>query len=161
MRKESLATKDKDNNNLFWFLVAAGLIGISFSAASDYAKKLIRERAGGKCEACGGKVKGNGIVGHLDHAKVMGNDGSHNNRYNSPTNLRLHCLHCEAEWHLQHIGRAKDIGLEEFQNNGSVMANLMNLYYYNSKRKFWALYDRYQEQIDELFKKFEKELPKR
>lgn len=161
MKKESLTVPEKDNRRLLWLLAAGGLIGLSFAGASDYAKRLVRERAGGRCEACGDKVKNNGIVGHMDHAKVMSKNGQHNNRYNSVTNLRLHCLSCEAEWHIQHIGRAKDIGLNEFENNGSVMSNLMNLYYYNSKKKFWALYDRYQDQIDELFKKFDRELPKR
>lgn len=161
MRKESLTTEDKSSNKLWWLLAAGGLIGLSFAGASDYAKRLVRERAGGKCEACGESVTGNGIVGHLDHSKVMATNGHHHNRYNSPTNLRLHCLPCEAEWHIQHIGKAKDIGLDEFENNGSVMSNLMNLYYYRSKRKFWDLYDRYQDQIDWLFNKFQRELPKR
>lgn len=160
MKKESLTTQEHDYSKLLWLLAVGSLVSLSFGAASGGAKRLVKERAGGKCESCGEVVGNRGVIGHLDHTKMLEN-GHHSNRYNVVNNLRLHCLSCEAAWHIQHIGRAKDIGLTEKNNNASVAGNLMNLYYYHSKKKFWQLYELYKDQIDELFKKLGRELPKK
>ena len=76
MRKEYLPPKDRDNSKWWWLLATAGLVGLSFAGASDSAKRFVRERAGGKCESCGEKVKGEGIVGHLDQDRLNVDGGA-------------------------------------------------------------------------------------
>ena len=160
MRKEADNTTNSEViSKILWLLSIGALVGLSFGAASESSKRLVRERAGGKCESCGEFVGNGGVIGHLDHTRMLEN-GHHSNRYNVVNNLRLHCLSCEAEWHLQHVGRAKDIGLTEKNNHNSTLGNLNHLYLF-SKKKFWKLYDRYKATIDQLYEKLEKELPER
>ncbi|MFZ5438187.1 MAG: HNH endonuclease [Patescibacteria group bacterium] len=164
MRKELLPVinnQEKTPNQLWWWLVGvSAIVGLSLAAASDSAKRGVRERAGGRCENCGEQVGSAGVVGHLDHTKILAKNGHRSNRYNTLNNLRFHCYSCEAEWHLQHIGRARDIGLSEKDNYSSSIGNLMSLYYFSAP-KFWLLYEKHQVKIEALFSKLGKELPSR
>lgn len=161
LKKESLNSTNSENLSKVWWLLSIGVLaGLSFGAASGGAKRLVRERAGGRCESCGSPVDNGGIVGHLDHTKILAENGHRSNRYNTTNNLRLHCSFCEAEWHVQHLGKAKDIGLSEKDNDSSSMGTLISLYYH-SKKQFWQLYERYQTKIDELFSRKAKDLPER
>jgi len=154
------AEENKNQKILWWLLALGAIVGVAFSSASQGAKREVRERASGRCESCGIRLnEDESIVGHMDHTRISDQNGHKLNRYNALSNLRLHCPKCEAEWHLQHIGNARDIGLSEKNNNVSALGALISLHIWSGE-KFWELYSGYRDKVEALFSKYEKDLPR-
>lgn len=146
--KEKMSSKEW----ALFFATLAGFLALSFGAVKSGVRKKVRERAGGKCEACNTPVKKkDSLVGHLDHGYL-----DQPEKYSQLNNLRLHCPSCEAEWHLSHIGRAKDIGLNERDNGLSTLGRLVELSKY-SEADFLKLCEKYPETITALFEKYDRD----
>jgi len=146
--KEKMSSKEW----ALFFATLAGFLALSFGAVKSGVRKKVRDRASGKCEGCNTPIeKKNSIVGHLDSGYL-----DQPEKYSQRNNLRSHCPSCEAEWHLSHIGRAKDIGLNERDNGLSTLGRLVELAQY-SEADFLKLCEKYQEIIAELFEKYDRD----
>ncbi|MBT6756296.1 MAG: hypothetical protein HOA85_03390 [Candidatus Pacebacteria bacterium] len=146
-RKESLGKVAKDAAFIFGALAVLGTLATA-AAGTDRRKEVVA-RSEGKCENCGVKITNDeSIVGHLDH------DARRNGRYNSDSNVRVNCFHCETEIHLIHMGRSKDLGLSEEDNNSAVLFNMLKLIK-QSPDNFIELFDKHSSLIDDdLFLRF-------
>lgn len=112
-------------------------------AAEGAVRGFIKERSKNACESCGESSEPV-MIGHLNHAR--------GENYNHPDNLRMHCWQCEALYHLDHIGKAKEIGLSE-ENNRSAAFSALTTVAMASGEKFANLYKNMgrQDKIDYLF----------
>lgn len=146
-RKEGLGKVAKDAAFIFGAL--AVLCGVATAAGeiSISKKRKRKEVASNICESCGTQLtKAEGIIGHLDHAPT------NRDRKHSESNIRLHCLACESEWHLSHVGNAEDIGLSELDNKATVIGRLLEMIRGQDK-KFVDLCGSYKELIRPIFLK--------
>ncbi|MGI5827597.1 MAG: hypothetical protein ACOX6V_01085 [Patescibacteria group bacterium] len=83
-------------------------------------RKLVKQRAQGKCEDCG--VQTNpyyAVVGHLNHAR--------DSNYANPQNIVSRCLLCETEYHLKHADNPSVIGLTKKNNDATIFGHFKRL----------------------------------
>lgn len=100
-------------------LAARVLSKIAFSAVDNAAVRTnVREKAQHACEGCGVENQKT-IISHINHAR--------NEYYEDENNLRLYCSGCESIWHLDHIGRAMEIGLTEEKNRTAAFSSFKSL----------------------------------
>jgi hypothetical protein len=148
-------------------IMAVSLLAGPSVATVEFVPEF-KDRAKGVCEGCGEKLaKKDAILGHMDHTPG-------GPRYNADSNLRIHCLGCEATWHLTHVGKAKEIGLSEVANESTVISRLLELVQKNKKRfvklietesgyfspsLFFKLYLNEPAKIDQIFTKYNLEFP--
>lgn len=94
------------------------LLMVPFLSAQVGNRREVRKRANGKCEGCGKKTNKKLIVAHIDHTyqHSVENGGT----YNDLDNLKAFCTVCEFTHHINHVGKAKQIGMNEQDNLSTV-----------------------------------------
>ena len=118
---------------------------ISAGSTTEEVRAQVLERAKGKCEGCDKKGV-RLIAAHMDH--------THNQNYDNAHYLKAFCLICEFRHHVSHVGREKEIGLNEADNNTTTNSLWQRILRECSKEEITDLYRRYNAPIRRVYQKF-------